>query len=85
MTTTKQVPSCNLAKEVVENIERIVNKSTDDTAVSVARSFERFEERVDAMEARLYSRVSDVEDNVEEAKALIKESTTPLQTAGSPA
>jgi hypothetical protein len=85
MTTTKQVPSCNLAKEVVESIESIVYKSADETAMCVARSFERFEERVDEMETRLYSRVSDVGDKVDEAKHLIKESTTPLHTAASPA
>jgi hypothetical protein len=42
-------------------VERIVYKNGDDVAVSVARSFERLEERMDAMEARLYSRLADIE------------------------
>ena len=34
-------------------------------AVSIARSFERLEERIDASESRLYSRLADLEDRVE--------------------
>ena len=45
----------------MELIERVIYKVSDDMAVSVARSFERIEERIDAMESRLYSRLSDVE------------------------
>ena len=49
----------------LEQIERIVYKNSDDIAVSIARSFERLEERVDAMESRLYGRLADVEDKLE--------------------
>jgi phage shock protein A len=45
----------------IEQIERVIHKNGDDTAVSIARSFERLEERVDAMEARIYSRIADLE------------------------
>ena len=36
-------------------------KNGDYIAVSIARSFERLEERMDAMESRLYSRIADLE------------------------
>ena len=49
----------------LERIERLVYKSGDDTAVSIARSFERLEERIDAAESRLYSRLADIEDRLE--------------------
>lgn len=54
-----------LDQKDVELIERVIYKSGDDMAVSVARSFERLEERIDAAESRLYSRFSDLEDKVE--------------------
>ena len=49
----------------LEAIERLLFKSADDIAVSIARSFERLEERMDAVESRLYSRMAEVEDRVE--------------------
>lgn len=48
----------------IELIERVIYKNGDDIAVSVARSFERLEERIDATESRLYSRIADVEEKV---------------------
>jgi hypothetical protein len=85
MTTTKKVPSCNLSQEAIESIERTIYKNSDDIAVGIARSFERLEERVDAMESRLYSRFAELEDKAEEVEKLIKESASSLRTAGSPA
>jgi hypothetical protein len=52
-------------KSLPEQIERIIYRNGDDIAVSVGRSFERLEERVDAGEARIYSRLSDIEDKIE--------------------
>ena len=49
----------------LEQIENIICKSADDVAVSIARSFERLEERVDATESRLYGRLADVEDKLD--------------------
>ncbi len=49
----------------LELVERIVFKNSDDIAVSISRSFERLEERIDAMESRLYSRISETDDRVE--------------------
>ena len=85
MTTTKQVPSCNLTQRAIEGIEHIINKSGDDIAVNVGRSFELTEERIDAMKARLYSRFSDLEDQMKQVEELIQESIPSLRTAGSPA
>lgn len=55
----------SLDQKDLELIERIVYKNGDDIAVSVARSFERLEERIDAAESRLYSRIADLEDSIE--------------------
>lgn len=52
----------------VELIEKIIYRNGDDIAVSIARSFERLEERVNACETRLASRVADVEDKIESAR-----------------
>ena len=54
-----------LSKEDLEMIERVIYKNSDDLAISVSRSFERIEERIDAMESRLYSRLNDLEDKLE--------------------
>lgn len=43
-------------------VERIVYKCADDLAVSIARSFERLEQRLEGMETRLYSRLCDLEE-----------------------
>jgi hypothetical protein len=55
-----------LSKRDLEMIERVIYKQGDDVAVSIARSFERLEERIDAAESRLYSRFAELEDKVEE-------------------
>lgn len=49
----------------LELIERIVYKNSDDIAISIARSFERLEERIDGSESRIYSRLADIEDRIE--------------------
>lgn len=51
--------------EVIEVIERLIYKNADDICISIARSFERLEERMDASESRLYSRMTEVEDRIE--------------------
>jgi phage shock protein A len=85
MTTKKQVPACNLTQQAIETIERMIYKSGDDIAMSVGRSFERMEERIDAMETRLYSRIADVEDKIADVRELIQESALSLEKAGTPA
>ena len=47
-----------LDQKDLELIERVIYKNGDDIAVSIGRLFERLEERMDAMESRLYSRLA---------------------------
>ena len=54
-----------LSQRDLEMVERVIYKNGDDIAVSIGRSFERLEERVDAAESRIYSRLSEVEDKIE--------------------
>ncbi|MFA6404612.1 MAG: hypothetical protein WCW03_01265 [Candidatus Paceibacterota bacterium] len=54
----------NLTKKDLELIEHILYKSTDEVAVAIGRSFERLEERMDAIESRIYSRLADIEDKM---------------------
>ncbi len=54
-----------LEQKDIELLERVIYKNSDDVAVSIARSFERLEERIDAAESRIYSRLADVEDKIE--------------------
>ena len=53
-----------LDPKALEQIERLVYKNADNIALLIARSFERLEERIDAAESRIYSRISDVEDAI---------------------
>lgn len=52
----------SLEQKDLELIERIIYKNSDDIAVSIGRSFERLEERIDAAESRIYSRLAELED-----------------------
>ena len=51
-----------MKKEDMELIERIIYKAGDDIAISIARSFERLEERIDSTESRIYSRLAEIDD-----------------------
>lgn len=51
-----------LQQNDLEIVERIIRRTCDDISISVDRSIERIEERVDAMETRIYSRMADLED-----------------------
>jgi phage shock protein A len=86
MTTTNKDSLCKLAQADLDMFERIICKVGDDLVVSIARSFERMEERIDGMEARLYSRFADIEDALEsrDAKTGRKSSAAPVQTAATP-
>jgi hypothetical protein len=55
----------SLEPKDIELLECIIYKNADDIAISLSRSFERLEERVDAMESRLYTRLSELEDRIE--------------------
>ena len=49
----------------LEQIERVIYKNGDDIAMSIGRSFERLEERIDSAEARIYGRLIELEDKLE--------------------
>lgn len=57
-----------LDQKDIELIERVIYKNGDDIAVSVGRSCERLEERIDAAESRIYGRLADLEDKVEASR-----------------
>lgn len=44
-----------LNQKDIELLERLMYKNTDDIAVSIARSFERLEERIDSLRSDLDS------------------------------
>jgi hypothetical protein len=51
----------NLTPKDLEAIEALIYHNADDIAVAIARSFERLEDRIDAMHARLYTRIAELE------------------------
>lgn len=62
-----------LEQKNLEAIERIIYKNADDIAVSISRSFERMEERIDATESRLLNRFADVEDRISQVRGDTRE------------
>ena len=60
--TKEPSASRGLTQKDLELIEHVISKNADDIAVSVARGFQRLEERMDGMESRLNSRLGDLED-----------------------
>ena len=69
-----------LEQKDLEQIERVIYKNGDDVAISIARSFERLEERMDAIESRLFSRLSELEDIIEGARQSIADSLGDLKS-----
>ena len=63
-----------------ELFESILYKHGDDLAVSIARSFERLEERIDGAESRLYSRLSDLEEKIEASRQDISDEIGDVRT-----
>ena len=55
----------SLEPKDLEQIERVIYKNGDDIAVSIGRSFERLEERIDSAESRIYGRLCEIEDKLE--------------------
>ncbi len=58
----------SLDQQDIELIQRMMFKNNDDITVSIARSFERLEERIDAAEARIHSRCAELEDKIEASR-----------------
>lgn len=65
---------------IVEQIERVIYKNGDDIAVSIARSFERLEERMDAMEGRVLTRLSELEEFTEGARQNLADTLGDVRT-----
>jgi len=63
-----------LEQQDLERIERVVYKNADDSAVSIDRSFERLHQRIDAAETRIYSRLADVEEQIESSRSALTDS-----------
>lgn len=71
MSNAEKISPGALAKSDIELIERIVYRCGDDVAVSISRSFERLEERIDAAESRLYSRLEELSDEIARTSNLV--------------
>jgi len=54
----------SLTTKDFELIERVIYKNGDDIAMSIGRSFERLEERIDSAESRVYGRLIEIEDMI---------------------
>lgn len=73
MSDTEKIPSGTLTKADIESIKRVVYSCGDDIAVSISRSFERLEERIDAGEARLSTRLGDFSEEIARTGNLVSE------------
>ena len=60
-----------LTAKDLELIEKIIYRNGDDIAVAMSRSFERLEERIEALETRLTSRITDMGNkNIEDGQEI---------------
>lgn len=57
----------------LEAIERFVYRNGDDMAMAISRSFERLEERMDAIESRIFSRLAEIENELLEVTKAIRQ------------
>lgn len=53
-----------MTPEAIKQIEDIVNRAEDEFALSIARSLENLEARIDRMESNLYRRMNALEDTI---------------------
>lgn len=54
-----------LDKKDIDLIEKIVYRCGDDIAISIGRSFEHLEERIDLIESRIYERLATIDDRID--------------------
>jgi len=73
MITSHNTSTMSLEQKDLEMIERVIYKNGDDVAVSISRSFERMEERIDSAESRLYARIAELEDKVEASREALSD------------
>ncbi len=69
----------SLEQKDIELVERIIYKSNDDVAISIARSFERLEERIDKAESRIYSRLADLESRIDRFSEIVSDEITDMK------
>lgn len=62
----------SLLESIPEKLERIIFRNGDDVAVSIARSFERLEERIDAAESRIYSQLGKLDDELKAVRLIVE-------------
>ena len=58
----------SLDQKDIEIIEHMIFRNSDDIAISIARSFERLEKHYFDSEARLYSRLGEIEDRIDASR-----------------
>jgi pantothenate synthetase len=58
----------SLDQKDIEIIEHMIFRNSDDIAISIARSFERLEKHTCDSEARLYSRLGEIEDRIDASR-----------------
>jgi gas vesicle protein len=58
----------SLEQRDLELIEHLIYKSSDDIAISIARSFERLEKASHDTESRIYTRLGEIEDKIESSR-----------------
>ncbi len=58
----------SLTQKDFELIEHLLYKNGDEMTISISRSFERYEERIDGIETRIYARLADLDEKVEDLR-----------------
>jgi gas vesicle protein len=58
----------SLEQKDLELIEHLIYKSSDDIAISIARSFERLEKSGHDTESRIFTRLGEIEDKIESSR-----------------
>jgi len=54
-----------LDQEDIKEFERLIYRNADDIAISVCSSLESLQKRIDVADARICSRLADIEDRLE--------------------
>lgn len=68
MTSTEEKLSGSLSEKDFWRIEHLLFRLNDDLCVSIARSLERLENRLDNMETSLNTRLSELSERIDDVK-----------------
>lgn len=68
----------SLDQKDLEQIERTIYKNGDDICISIARSFERLEERISKVADQTLTLLEDIEDELKAVRALIEDNSEAL-------